>query len=111
MIRPLSGCVLIRVLPKESRSTGGIELPQHTTTPEEQQQLNHHPEPPLPDIGIVEAIGPWPKTPDGKMIPPPFPPGAKVLVREGSGQKLHRDIGERLKLVRTEDILAVLSEA
>ena len=110
MIRPLTGCILIRVLPPKEQSEGGITIPQHTITPEEQQQLNHHPEPPPPDIGIVEAIGPWPKTPDGKMIPPPFPPGAKVLVREGSGQKLHRDIGERLKLVRTDDVLAVLQE-
>jgi chaperonin GroES len=111
MIRPLTGQVLLRIVPPEARTASGIELPQHTLTPEEVQERNHHPEPPPPDVCLVEAIGPWRKTNDGKMIPPPFPPGSKVIVREGSGLKLHRDIGERLKLVHTDDILAVLQES
>lgn len=110
MIRPLSGQVLIRVLPPETRSSGGIEIPQRRKSPEEVQQDNHHPEPPPPQIGVVEAIGPWPRLKNGMAVLPPFPPGAKVLVREGSGAKLNRGIGERLKLIRTDDVLAVLNE-
>lgn len=111
MIRPLSGCILLRIIPPETRTDSGIELPQRTVTPEEQQQLNHKPEPPPPQIGIVEAIGPWPRLENGLALLPPFGPGVKVLVREGSGQKINRGIGERLKLVRTSDVLAVLHEA
>ena len=111
MIRPLSGCILLRILPPELRTDSGIELPQRSLSPEEVQERNHSPEPPPPQIGIVEAIGPWPRLEKGLAVLPPFGPGAKVLVREGSGQKLNRGIGERLKLVRTEDVLAVLNEA
>jgi co-chaperonin GroES (HSP10) len=109
MIRPLTGQILLRILPPKERSEGGIELHQHTVTPQEQEQLNHHPEPPPPDVGIVEAIGPWKVLKNGMMVPPPFPPGSKVLVREGSGQKLSRNVGEKLKLVRLDDVLAVLT--
>ena len=109
MIKPLTGCILIKVLPR-SRSSGGIELPQRSLSPEEVQERNHTPSPPEPDLGEVMAIGPWKKLANGMIQPPPFPPGSKVLVREGSGQKLNRDIGERLKLVNIDDVLAVVSE-
>jgi co-chaperonin GroES (HSP10) len=109
MIRPLTNCVLIRVIPKETHSQGGIEFPQRRIGPEEQMELNRNPEPPPPDIGEVMAIGPWKTLPNGMKLIPPFPPGSKVVVREGSGQKLHRDVGERLKLVSMDDILAVLT--
>ena len=108
MIRPLTNQVLLRILPPEKYSSGGIEIPQRRIGPEEQQQLNHNPQPPPPDVATVEAIGPWRTLANGMKVPPPFPPGSKVLVREGSGVKLHRDVGERLRLVHTDDILAVL---
>lgn len=108
MIRPLTDQVLLRILPPEKYSSGGIEIPQRRIGPAEQEQLNHMPEPPPTDVGIVEAIGPWKSLANGMKVPPPFPPGAKVLVREGSGHKLRRDVGERLRLVHTDDILAVL---
>ncbi len=109
MIRPLTGQVLLRVLPRDTHSQGGIEFPQRHITPEEQQELNHHPEPPPPDLCYVEAVGPWPILKCGLALPPPFPAGATVLVREASGQKLSRDVGERLKLCHVRDVLAVLS--
>lgn len=108
MIRPLTNQILIRIIPP-TQSEGGITLPQHTLSAEEVQERNHNPQPPPPEIGFVEAIGPWPRLKNGMAVPPPFPPGVKVLVREGSGTKLNRGIGERLKLVRMQDVLAVLS--
>ena len=107
MIRPLSNQVLLRIIPKE-QSEGGIQFPQRHITPEERVELNRSPEPPPPDIGEVIAIGPWRILDNGMKVPPPFPPGVKVLVREGSGAKLNRDIGERLKLVMMDDVLAVI---
>lgn len=109
MIRPLTGQILLRILPRETISSGGIAFPQRHLSPEEVQERNHNPEPPPPDFGEVLAIGPWPRLKNGLALPPPFPAGAKVIVREGSGQKLSRDVGERLKLVRNEDVLAVIS--
>ncbi len=106
-VRPLTGQVLIRVLPPQQRTDSGIELPQVTLSAEERQQRSHHPEPPPPDIGIVEAVGPWQRKANGYVMPP-VQVGAKVVVREGSGIKCNRNIGEKLKLIRNEDLLAVI---
>jgi len=108
-VRPLTGQVLVWVLPPEQRTASGIELPQRRLSAEEVQERNHHPEPPPPDIGIVESIGPWPALKNGLRVLPPFSVGAKVVIRNGSGQQLSRGIGERLRMVKTEQILAVLA--
>lgn len=109
MIRPMSGQVLLRILPPETRSKGGIELPQHRLSPEEQMERNHHPEPPPPEMAYVEAIGPWKRLKNGLAQLPPFPAGSTVLIRPSSGQELSRNVNEKLRLVRVEDVLAVLS--
>lgn len=106
-VRPMAGQVLIRVLPPETVSSGGIELPWHRLSAEERMERNHNPEMPAPEIGIVEAIGPWPQK-NGLHELPPFPEGAKVVFRPGAGQNCNRNLGERLKLIRTKDLLAVL---
>lgn len=111
MIRPLQGQVLVRIIPKVgSKTVGGIEIPAHTVTPEEQQELNHNPRPPEPILGKVQAIGPWKKLDNGLAMPPPFPAGATILMRPGSGKDLSYGAGDKWKLVNTEDILAVVEE-
>ncbi len=110
-LRPLSGQVLIKIDPRESRSLGGIEIPNVTLSADEVQLRSHNPEKPPPEIATVEAIGQWPLLKNGKLDMPPFAVGAKVVVRRGSGIDCHRNIGERLKLVRIRDLLAVLNEA
>lgn len=107
-VRPLTGQVLVQVLPPETRSAGGIEFPQVTLSPEEVAVRNRAPTPPPPGIGIVEAIGLWPTLKNGLKVLPPFVVGAKVVFRTGSGQDCARGIGERLKLIRISDLLAVL---
>jgi len=97
--------VLLQIIP-QTESQGGIVFPKRTVSPEEQQELDHHPTPPAPIRAKVIAIGPWLKTPTGMLKPPHFPPGSTVYVRPGSGKDLNRGIGERLKIVRQEDILA-----
>lgn len=110
MIRPLTNQVLIKLLPKESQSVGGITIPAHTLTPEEVQERNHSPTPPPPVQGTVLAIGPWKRLKNGLAAPPPFPAGATVLLRDGSGQKLTYGVDDKLRLVSADDVLAVLSE-
>ncbi len=107
-VRPLTGKVMVRVLgPIEASSI--IETPDRHVPPEEQQVLNHKPTPPLPLVGIVESIGPWPTLKNGLRLLPPFVEGAKVLLRAGSGQQLARGVGEKLRMVDTNDVLAVLT--
>lgn len=111
MIRPLSNQVLLRILPKDTQSAGGIQLPEHTITPEERQELNHNPEMPAPIKGKVLAIGPWKKLENGMAVPPPFSPDSTILIREGSGKKLTYGVDDKLRLVNIDDILAVLTES
>lgn len=108
-VRPLTGQVLVKIDPRESRSQGGIEIPNVTLSADEVQLRSHNPTKPPPEIGTVEAIGPWPKLSNGKLDMPAFAVGAKVVVRQGSGINCHRNIGERLKLMKVGDVLAVLS--
>lgn len=108
MIRPLTGEVFLRLLP-ETHSAGGIEFPQRSVTPEEQQQLNHRPTPPPPLTAQIVAIGPWRVLPNGMRVPPPFPPDSKVVLRPGSGRDLEYGT-QKFKVVKMDDILAVLQE-
>lgn len=110
-IRPLTGQVLVEILPRESLSAGGITIPEHTTSPEEHTQAAHNPIPPKPHIGIVKAIGQWPKLKNGMAVPPAFGLGARVVVGHHAGIQMHRGIGEKFRMVRTEEVLAVLTEA
>lgn len=107
-IKPLTGQVLIRILPRDTRSPGGIELPEHTASPEEVQEASHHPIPPPPEMGIVESIGPWPALRNGLRVLPPFVVGNRVIIGANSGQQMHRGIGDRLRMVRYDQVLAVL---
>lgn len=90
-IRPLTGQVLVEMLPPESE--GLIELPEQAKR--------------KPLWGIVREIGPWPKTKNGLAELPPFSRGAKVFIQNSIGQQVGRHYGERFKLVKTTEILAV----
>lgn len=105
MIRPREGQVLVRVLPQQT-THGGIEIPVRRKGPEEVQQDNHHPTPP-PAIKVnVMAIGPWKRLPNGLALLPPFPAGCNAWIRPGSGTDLNWDVGQKWKLVKSEDLLA-----
>lgn len=109
-VTPLTGQVLIEVLPTETRSAGGVELPPDLTLSAEIVQESHaNPEKPAKNhIGIVRAIGPWPKTRSGLIQMPEFGIGAKVVFNPFRGTAMQRGIGEHLRMVRNDDVLAVL---
>lgn len=107
-LRPLTGQVLVEILPADTRSAGGIELPQHTPSPEEQQQAARRPIMPPGLIGTVVEIGPWPKLANGKALLPEFGRGAKVVIGPRAGLDLAWGNGARLKMVRNDQVLAVL---
>jgi len=96
-IKPLTGQVLIFLIPRD-RKDGSIHLPD-TDDPERKPVRK----------GIVKAMGPWKRLKNGMGMLPPFGIGATVLVSEYHGHKLNRNIGEYLRLVRSDDVLAVLT--
>jgi co-chaperonin GroES (HSP10) len=107
-IRPLTGQVLVEILPREKVSAGGIEIPDHTLSPEEVQATHRQPTPPPPWIGIAKAVGAWPKTKTGLLRMPEYGVGAKVVVRHNGGVEMRRNVGERYRMVAQKEILAVL---
>ena len=110
-IRPLTGQVLVEILPSEKVSAGGIEIPEHTLSAEEHQQAAKNPRPPPPWTGIVREIGAWPKLRNGLLAMPEYGKGARVLVGHNAGIQMQRNIGERFRMVHQDEVLAILSES
>ncbi len=109
MIRPLSDHVLLKIIP-ETHTPSGLELPKVTIGAEEMQFRARRPEPPPPLTCQIVAIGPWKRLKNGMAVPPPFSPESKVLIRKGSGKDLSLGTTDKLKMVRMDDILAVISD-
>jgi co-chaperonin GroES (HSP10) len=107
-VRPLTGQVLVEILPADSRSSGGIDLPEHTPSPEENQEAARRPSVPPGLTGVVKAIGAWPKLANGMALMPEFGVGTRVVIGPHAGLDLTRGIGERLKMVRNDQVLAVI---
>lgn len=113
MIRPLEGQVLIEVLPPNTKTSGGIDLPDNPSIPPEivQEQAMNPVKPTGQNIGIVRAIGSWPKLKCGLRLLPEYGIGAKVVFNPYRGTQLQRGLGDRLKLVSQSDVLAILKES
>lgn len=86
-------------------------MPQNSSVSAEIVQESHaNPEKPSANnIGKVIAIGKWPKLRNGMALMPEFGVGSKVLFNPWRGTKMQRGIGEQYRMVRNEDVLAVLS--
>lgn len=108
-LKPLTGQVFIELLPADTKTTGGINIPQRNLTPEDWQHRAKHPEKPAGVIGIVRALGSWPKLRNGMMAMPEYGKGARVVLRPEVGLQMQRHFGERFRMVRQEDVLAVLT--
>ena len=106
-VRPLTGQVLVEILSDDKRSAGGIELPGHTPSPDENELSARRPTMPPGLTGVVKAIGQWPKLANGMMVMPEFGVGARVVIGPHSGLDMSRGVGERLKMVRNNQVLAV----
>lgn len=100
-IRPLTNQVLIRLLPLNPLTDGGLHLPDIAQTAAQGEKAR-------PRKGLVIAIGPWRTGKKGLAILPDFQPGQTVLVSEYTGTKLTRDLGENYRICRVDDVLAIL---
>lgn len=108
-VKPLCGQVLIELLPADTHTAGGLELPNRTLSPEEVQERHRDPEKPSAVTGVVRAIGEWPKLPCGLALLPEYGIGAKVFLRPEIGTSLQWDRSRRLKMISQKDVLAVLT--
>lgn len=93
-IKPLGDRVLLKVLEAESKTKGGIVLPD--TAKEKPQE------------GEVVAIGKGRTQEDGSLIPLEVKVGDKVLFAKYGGTEVTTKDGEEYLIVKEEDILAIV---
>ena len=94
--RPLHDRVVIKRADTETKSAGGIIIPD--TAGEKPQQ------------GEVVAVGPGGRDEAGKLIPIDLKKGNKVLFGKWSGTEVKID-GTELLIMKESDIMGVLEEA
>ena len=93
-IQPLGDRVLLKVLDAESKTKGGIVLPD--TAKEKPQE------------GKVIAVGKGKSSEEGKLKPLEVKVGEKVLFAKYGGTEVTTKEGEEYLIVKEEDILAVI---
>jgi chaperonin GroES len=93
-IQPLGDRIVIKPLEAESKTKGGIVLPD--TAKEKPQE------------GKVVAVGKGKVLENGTVQPPEVKAGDKVLYGKYSGNEITTAEGEELLIMREEDILAIV---
>ena len=91
--RPLHDRVVVRRVDSETKTAGGIIIPD--TAAEKPQQ------------GEVIAVGPGARDESGKIVPIDLKPKVKVLFGKWSGTEVKID-GEELLIMKESDIMGVL---
>ena len=94
-IRPLQDRVIVKRLPEEEKTKGGIFIPD--SAKEKPQQ------------GEVVAVGKGKVADDGKLIKPEVSVGDKVLFSKYGGTEVKID-GEELLIMREDDILGIIEK-
>lgn len=93
-VRPLHDRVLVRRTPEETKTAGGIIIPD--TAKEKPQR------------GEIVATGKGRVTEDGKVTPLEVKVGDQILFGKYSGTELKLN-GEELLMMREEDILGIMN--
>ena len=92
-IKPLHDKVLVKRVDEESKTAGGIIIPD---TAKEK-----------PSEGVVEAVGNGFRAEDGKIIPMTVKTGDRVLFGKWSGTEIKIG-GETRLIIKESDILAIV---
>lgn len=92
-LKPLNDRVIVEAIEKETLSAGGIALPD--TAQDEPQQ------------GIVVAVGPGLRNPQGNRIPLDVAVGDEIVFSRYGGSTLKLD-GRTLLILREEEIFAII---
>ena len=95
-LRPLQDRVLVRRVEPETKTAGGIFIPD---TAQEK-----------PTEGEVVAVGPGTRDEAGKLYPLDVKPGDRVLFGKWSGSDVKLD-GEDLMIMKESDIMGILDHA
>jgi chaperonin GroES len=93
-IKPLGDRVVVKALEAESKSKGGILIPDSVKE--------------KPQEGKVVAVGKGKTLENGTVAAPEVRVGDKVLYGKYSGNEITTKEGEELLIMREEDILAVI---
>ncbi|MBI1384027.1 MAG: co-chaperone GroES [Rhizobiales bacterium] len=94
--RPLQDRVVVRRVEEETKTAGGIIIPD--TAAEKPQQ------------GEVVAVGPGARDEDGKYIPMDVKVGDRVLFGKWSGTEVKID-GKEVLIMKESDIMGVIEGA
>src|SRR5580765_2790181 len=92
-LRPLQDRVLVRRVEPETKTAGGIFIPD---TAQEK-----------PTEGEVVAVGPGTRDEAGKIYPLDVKPGDRVLFGKWSGSEVKLD-GEDLMIMKESDIMGII---
>ncbi len=92
--RPLGDRVLVRRVEEESKTKGGIIIPD--TVKEK------------PSEGEVIAVGPGARDESGKIVPTELKKGDRILFGKWSGTEVKID-GEDLLIMKESDVLGTLA--
>ncbi len=92
-IRPLHDRVLVRRVEEDTKSAGGIIIPD---TAKEK-----------PSQGKILAVGPGARGEDGKIVPLDVKKGDKILFGKWSGSEVKVD-GEDLLIMKESDIMGIV---
>ena len=92
--RPLGDRVVVKRVEEETKTKGGIIIPD---TAKEK-----------PSQGQIVAVGPGGRDESGKIIPPDVKAGDKVLFGKWSGTEVVLD-GEDLLIMKESDIMGVIA--
>lgn len=101
-IVPLRGQVLVLLLPRDEK-IGEIFIAE-TANSSGSEFVKRSPR-----KAIVQEIGPWRTTKDGKAILPDFRKGDTVVLNDYIGNRLTHDVRDHLRIVKVDDILGVLT--
>jgi chaperonin GroES len=93
--RPLHDRVVVKRLDSETKTTGGIIIPD--TAAEKPQQ------------GEVVAVGPGARDESGKLVPIELKKGDRVLFGKWSGTEVKID-GAELLIMKESDVMGVLDK-
>jgi chaperonin GroES len=93
-IKPLHDRIVIKRFEAETKTTGGILLPDSAQN--------------KPQKGKVLAVGPGKTLKDGSVRPLQIKPGDTVVFTNWAGDEFKESHGQNILLMREEDVLAVL---
>ena len=91
-LRPLQDRILVERLEEETKTAGGIYIPDNQTE--------------KPSQGVVITTGPGKRNSDGTVSPIDFGEGAKILFGKYAGTEVNVE-GKEYLIMKEEDVLGV----